>query len=153
MTTAIDESVHPSSHYHHWKVIPSSRWLAHDEVREALRRAGVTDTTSGIVDQAIDYLAELQYLTCNMTAEWRHSSPKPPPGQPARPHITRVVTRTYWRRPLTEVPFEADMLRVQQESAKAIKDAQADEDTRLLAAAKRLGIILSATTPTTQQED
>lgn len=46
--------------------------MSHDEVREALRSAFGPELVSGMLDQEIDYLVELQYLVCSQTAEWRH---------------------------------------------------------------------------------
>jgi hypothetical protein len=52
----------------------------------------------------------------------------------------------YWKAPLHEVEFEAQMHQVQQELAEAAKKAQADEDKRLDAALRRRGLTLPFTT-------
>ena len=121
--------------------------MSHDEVREALRSAFGPELVSGMLDQEIDYLVELQYLVCSQTAEWRHHQIKPrAPNLAPTQAITRVVTRTYYKRQLHEIPYEADLARAQQEVTKALEDVRADEDRKLDAALRRRGITLPSIT-------
>jgi hypothetical protein len=135
----------------YWDVLPDG-WMSQREIRDALRTHPLLRAAHDrIIDAAISNMATLEYVI--VRREEKQERPLPGHGAFGGPPVPRrYYAFTYLKRPLKDVPLEAEVQQAQKQLDAAVVKHQVAEDAKLDAALARRAARNAATTTSTNQE-